>query len=58
MNTKYRTPYAFAVVSGEDGKENVSLQFDHPEMCGQAYKEAIPLFTLDELNNFESNKNE
>ena len=38
-------PYAYAVVQGEDGKENVSLQFDHPEMCGQKYKQAIPLFT-------------
>jgi len=38
-------PYAYAVVQGEDGRENVSLQFDHPEMCGQKYKQAIPLFT-------------
>ena len=38
-------PYAYAVVQGEDGKENVSLQFDHPEMCGQKYKQAIPLYT-------------
>ena len=38
-------PYAYAVVQGENGRENVSLQFDHPEMCGQQYKQAIPLFT-------------
>lgn len=38
-------PYAYAVIEGEDGKENVSLQFDHPEMCGQKYKQSIPLFT-------------
>lgn len=37
-------PYAYAVVQGADGMENVSLQFDHPEMCGQKYKDAIPLF--------------
>ena len=39
------TPYAYAVVQGKDGRENVSLQFDHPEMCGQTYRQAIPLFT-------------
>ena len=38
-------PYAYAVVQGVDGMENVSLQFDHPEMCGQKYRQAIPLFT-------------
>ena len=41
----YAYAYAYAVIQGEDGKENVSLQFDHPEMCGQKYKQAIPLFT-------------
>ena len=38
-------PYAYAVVQGNDEMENVSLQFDHPEMCGQKYRQAIPLFT-------------
>lgn len=39
------TPYAYAIVQGEDGRENVSLQFDHPEMCGQKYNAVIPLYT-------------
>lgn len=38
-------PFAYAVVQGEDDRENISLQFDHPEMCGQKYRQAIPLFT-------------
>ena len=42
-------PYAYAVIEGEDGKENVSLQFDHPEMCGQKYKQSIPLFTTPQI---------
>lgn len=40
------TPYAYGVVVGEDGRENVSLQFNHPEMSGQQYKQVVPLFTM------------
>jgi hypothetical protein len=38
-------PFAFAVINGDDkDHENIILQFDHPEMCGQNYKDVIPLF--------------
>ena len=53
------TPYAYAVVQGEDGRENVSLQFDHPEMCGQQYNEVLPLYTTPQtkpLSDEEINK--
>jgi cell division septum initiation protein DivIVA len=42
-------PYAYGVVIGEDGRENVSLQFDHPEMCGQKYNAVIPLYTTPQI---------
>ena len=37
-------PFAYAVYVGEDDRQNIFLQFDHPEMCGQEYKKVIPLF--------------
>jgi hypothetical protein len=38
-------PFAYAVYVGEDDRQNIFLQFDHPEMCFQKYKKAIPLYT-------------
>jgi len=38
-------PFAYAVYVGEDDRQNIFLQFDHPKMCGQKYKKATPLYT-------------
>ena len=39
------TPFAYAVYVGENDRQNIFLQFDHPEMCGQKYNKVIPLYT-------------